>query len=173
MINEIVEIFISLTDALESDLTYTTGGDANWYWAMDGTRDCTSSGEIDDAEMESWMQTTVQGAGTVTFEWKVYSDENEYLEFYIDGQFKCEIYGEETWQQKSYPVTGQGSHTLKRRFYTSDESSGGGCGWVDDVQWSGSPEQVPDPSKWDNITYKPERIGICIFRHEFTLFLNC
>ena len=96
----------------------------------------------------------MQGEGTVTFEWKVYSEENEYLEFYIDGQFKCDISGEEDWQQKSYPVTGQGSHTLKWLFSTTDECGGSCRGWVDNVQWSGSPEPVPDPSKWDNITYK-------------------
>lgn len=141
----------SLADALESDLSYTTGGDANWYWAMDGTRDTAKSGEI-EAEQETWMQTTVQGEGTVTFEWNVYSEENEYLEFYVDGQLKYNIDGEETWHEKSYNVTGQGSHTLKWRFATSDECGGGCCGWVDDVRWSGSPEPVPDPSKWDNIT---------------------
>ena len=109
--------------------------------------------------MESWMQTTVEGEGTVTFEWSVWSEEGDYLQFYIDGQFKCQIDGEQDWQEKEYPVTGQGTHTLKWRFVTSEESGGGGCGYVDNMQWSGSPEPVPDPAKWDTTTYKYDPSG--------------
>ncbi|MHC4500277.1 MAG: hypothetical protein ACYS21_14320, partial [Planctomycetota bacterium] len=150
----------SLADALGSDLSYTTGGDVNWYWTMLGSRDCAESGEIDDYDLESWMQTTVQGEGTVEFDWKVSSEEGDELQFYVDGGApKYYIDGEEDWWHKSYDVTGQGSHTLKWRFITDDEGDSDGRGWVDNVEWSGSPEPVPDPAKWDTITYKYDPSG--------------
>ena len=60
---------LGLSDALDSTLTYTTGGDASWSGtASQGYHDgdAAQSGSIEDGQ-ESWMQTTVSGAGTVSF----------------------------------------------------------------------------------------------------------
>ena len=140
-----------------------TSGDKDWHLLpsagyYDG--DCAQSGDISD-DQTSEMQATVEGEGTVTFDWRVSSEEGEdYLEFYIDDVRKDQISGREGWEEKSFNVTGQGSHTLKWRYVKDgSEEDGTDCGWVDNVQWSGFPEPVPDPAKWDTITYKYDPHG--------------
>ncbi|UCF17028.1 MAG: hypothetical protein JSW59_06115, partial [Phycisphaerales bacterium] len=90
----------------------------------------------------SWMQTTVNGAGTVSFYWKVSSEEDyDFLEFYIDGSLQDRISGSvDDWEQETYTISTSNSHTLKWR-YVKDKGtdSGSDCGWVDKVEW------VPGP----------------------------
>jgi len=99
------------------------------------------------------------------FWWKVSSEENyDFLQFYIDGELQHQISGEVDWQEKSYIVSGQGSHTLKWRYYKDFcEDEGEDCGWVDYVQWTGTPPPPPppppDPTKWDETTYKYDPAG--------------
>ena len=82
------------------------------------------------------MQTTVNGAGTLSFYWKVSSEEDfDYLEFYIDGLLQDRITGLVHWKPwtNTLPL---GSHTLEWR-YTKDGSVNfrSDCGWVDKVEW--------------------------------------
>ncbi len=87
------------------------------------------------------MQTTVNGPGTVSFYWKVSSEEDyDFLEFYIDGLLEDQISGSEDWHNMTYEVTGSASHTLEWR-YVKDESidRGDDCGWVDKVEWVPAP----------------------------------
>jgi YD repeat-containing protein len=128
-----------LTAACDTTLTFTTGGDANWFSQTatyhDGG-DAAQSGDIADSE-ESWMETTVQGEGTLTFYWRVSSEVGDYLGFYIDGQYQTSVTGSSSWQQKSYNIVGLGTHTLLWKYYKDASGSGGSdCGWVDNVQWT-------------------------------------
>ncbi len=90
------------------------------------------------------MQTTVSGAGTVSFYWKVSSERHfDFLEFYIDGELQDRISGSggsADWHQMAYTISTSDSHTLEWR-YTKDPyvSSGSDCGWVDKVEWGISP----------------------------------
>jgi hypothetical protein len=128
-----------LTEALDTDLSFTTGGDEDWLsqtaiYYHDG--DAAQSGDITD-EQESWLQTTVNGAGTVSFFWKVSSEGNyDCLEFYIDGTLQDQISGSEDWHDMTYEITGSSSHILEWRYF-KDGSMGRGddCGWVDKVEW--------------------------------------
>jgi RHS repeat-associated protein len=124
----------ALAQAVDSSLTFTTGGDA------------AQSGDSVPNNGQSWLQTTVSVAtsGTVSFWWKVSSQANcDWLEFYIDGTRQDRISGTVDWQPKSYTITTAGSHTLKWRYVKdASGSSGSDCGWVDAVQWL-SPEQPP------------------------------
>jgi len=73
----------------------------------------------------------------VEFYWKVSSEEDDdLLEFYIDGSLQEEICGLEGWDQETYTISTSGSHTLEWR-YVKDGSgdSGSDCGWVDKVEW--------------------------------------
>jgi hypothetical protein len=133
----------SLSEALDTTLSFTTGGDADWFSQTaisyyDG--DAAQSGDI-SGNQKSWMQTTVSGEGTVKFYWKVSSegDYYDYLKFYIDGSLQDRISGSVDWQQMTYTITASGSHTLEWR-YTKDTyvSSGSDCGWVDKVEWDGA-----------------------------------
>jgi YD repeat-containing protein len=108
-----------------------------------------------------WIQATVTGSGTIKFWWKVSSQSGcDYLEFYIDNVLQSgRISGEVAWQEKSYPVSGGGSHTLKWR-YVKDAggSEGYDCGWVDWVQWNGTMTE-PATDAWSTLNYVYDAFG--------------
>jgi hypothetical protein len=135
----------SLSGALDTSLSLTTGGSADWFYqtAMfyyDG--DAAQSGAISDYQ-ESWMQTMVNGTGAVTFYWKVSSEEGyDYLEFYIDNVLQSRISGSTDWDQMDCTIPDLGLHTLKWQYVKdSSVSEGNDCGWVDQVEvwgdWEG------------------------------------
>ncbi len=134
------EVADSLSEALDTALSFATGGSADWFAQTTMTRydgDAAQSGDI-SRNQNSWMQTTVNGTGTVKFYWKVSSEEDfDFLEFYIDGSLQENISGlEDDWEQQTYTISTSGSHTLEWR-YMKDGSgdSGSDCGWVDKVEW--------------------------------------
>ena len=136
-----------LSEALDTALSFTTGGSANWFGQTTTSyygQDAAQSGDISNNQ-ESWMQTTVSGTGTVTFYWKVSSEENyDFLEFYIDGSLEDQISGSVNWQQKTYTITTSGSHTLECRYVKDkDTDSGSDCGWVDKLEWVPIPPPPP------------------------------
>ncbi len=93
------------------------------------------------------MQTTVSGAGTVKFYWKVSSEATyDFLDFYIDSSLQDQISGEEDWHQMKYPITGSGSHTLEWLYFKDGATiDGNDCGWVDKLEWDGGgqPSLIP------------------------------
>lgn len=109
----------SLGEALDaSELNWTTGGDAPWTVQTDTTYDGTDaaqSGVIDD-DQESWIETTVQGPGELTFWWKVSSEDGaDHLEFTIDDDYQNDISGDWDWDQQTYQIE-PGTHTLRWRY---------------------------------------------------------
>ncbi len=133
-----------LSQALETSLNLTTGGDAKWFSQTDmvffdgDAADAAQSGDIGDDQV-SWMQTTIYGSGTLSFYWKVSSERlYDSLEFYIDGVFQDHISETVDWCQMTYEITTSGLHTLEWQ-YVKDRSKtvGDDCGWVDLVEWSG------------------------------------
>ncbi len=138
--------FNSLVTALDTaGLTWTTGGNANWYGQTAtyyfGGR-AARSGTIGNSQT-TWLQTTVTGPGVFSWYWKVSSElgiwtalyDYDYLRFYYDGVEQTKIAGEKNWAWKGYSIPA-GAHTLKWA-YTKDAStaSGSDCGWVDKVVW--------------------------------------
>ncbi|KAJ6234601.1 hypothetical protein M0813_29193 [Anaeramoeba flamelloides] len=150
---------IPLDEALDNlDLFIITGGDQNWY-GQNATymndHNAAKSGDIDD-DGESWMETTVDGNGTVSFYWKVSSEGSfDFLEFYLDGELIDQISGKQDWNQFNYTIYSDGEHTL-RWVYTKDESdtSRYDCGWVDklifDKNHFAPNENVPLGTALDN-----------------------
>jgi len=155
-----------LAEGLDIHLDFTTGGDEDWdetsgFSPVYGDDAVSSSYSVKDNE-ESWMQTTVTGAGTVAFYWKVSSEaDSDYLEFYIDSVRQDRISGEQDWAEKSYEITGSGSHTLKWRYVKdSSGSSGSDRGYVDYVRWSGLDSSSSSGSDdWEQITYTYDPSG--------------
>jgi alpha-tubulin suppressor-like RCC1 family protein len=125
-----------------SSLVWSTSGNAAWFGEAAVTHDGVSaaqSGPITDSQT-STLQTTVVGAGTGTFWWKVSSEQwFDYLSFYIDGVMQASISGDTGWQQQAFAVA-NGSHTLKWT-YAKDPSvsAGADAGWLDQVTF------VPNP----------------------------
>ncbi|MHC4536179.1 MAG: LamG-like jellyroll fold domain-containing protein [Planctomycetota bacterium] len=132
-----------LSGALDTILSFTTGGDENWFSQADTyyhDNDAAQSGSIAH-DQESWLRTSVNGAGIVNFYWKVSSEGScDYLEFYIDSVRQDRISDSEDWHDMTYGITGSASHTLEWRYF-KDESidRGDDCGWVDKVLWTPAP----------------------------------
>jgi len=132
---------ITLGDVLDAPfLAWTTGGNANWLSQVvvtyDGV-DAARSGAIGDGQ-QSWIQTTVEGPGTIWYRWVVSSELGfDWLKFYYNGYLQDgSISGlDVAWQHKGWNVPA-GIHTL-RWSYEKDESlsSGADAGWLDQVVW--------------------------------------
>ena len=93
----------------------------------------------------SVMGARIIGSGTLSFQWKVSSEQSwDKLTFFIDGVEQDNISGETDWAQKEYTIRGAGEHLLTWE-YAKDVSvsNNGDCGWLDDVSWTTNPD--PDP----------------------------
>ncbi len=109
-----------LQEALETDLAVDTGGDGDWIkrvgWPnYNNNGDSAESGDIEEGESSS-MELTVEGAGDISFYWKVWSSDGyDYLEWELDGELQAErITGEQDWVQVSRPL-GAGTHSRDGR----------------------------------------------------------
>ena len=133
----------SLSEVLDTTLSFTTGGNSDWFPQTSTSyhdSDAAQSGDISHNQ-ESWIQTTVSGAGMVSFYWKVSSEEYfDFLEFYIDGWLQDRISGLVDWHQMIYEITDSDSHTFEWRYMKDvGTDSGNDCGWVDKVEWAPAP----------------------------------
>jgi len=132
-----------LSNACDTTLVFSTGGAAEWFAEAGGyyDNDSARSGAIAQNE-QSWMQTTVEGSGTISFWWAIAGGTGDTLEFYIDDvlQTNGSIGGNSGWLERWYPL-GSSSHTFKW-IYKRAGSSTGGCGWVDYVRWQA--DRPPD-----------------------------
>ena len=131
---------ISLGEALDNEsLSWTTGYDFSWFgqantYYYGGA--AAQSGHITDNQC-SWLRTTVNGPGTLTFYWKVSCEIGmlpyDSLEFYIDKSYQEDIWGSVDWKQETYRID-DGVHTVGWEYCKdSSVSSGSDCGWLDKV----------------------------------------
>ncbi|WP_295386843.1 C39 family peptidase [uncultured Thiodictyon sp.] len=133
----------SLGQALDNtSLTWTTNGNANWagetLTTHDGV-DAAQSGAMVDSQSSN-LNTVVTGPGSLTFFWKVSSENGwDYLRFTSDGTALFSITGEVDWQQQTVDIP-TGQHTIAWS-YTKDGSVSVGqdAGWVDTVVFTPSP----------------------------------
>ena len=137
-----------------TNLNWTTSGNAAWYGQTNYSHDGLSaarSGGI-GASQQSILQTTLATnvAGTVTFWWKVSSEQFfDTLEFDVNGVAQSVISGEVDWTQVSIPLPA-GTNVLQWR-YSKDPSfdSGLDAGFVDQVAYVMAPKIIQQPG---NIT---------------------
>jgi hypothetical protein len=123
-------------DALE--LPWSIGGHAPWLAQTSVTHDgidAAVSGSITNSE-QSWVETTVNGPGLLTFWWKV-SSEGFYdgLHFLTNGVPILSLSGEAEWERQTIFLS-PGSMTLRWR-YSKDPSitMGEDRGWLDQVTY--------------------------------------
>ena len=134
-----------LSGALDAPgLEFTTGGDAGWTAQGEtahGGGSALKSGAIGDGQV-SWVETSVDGAGEVSFWWKASSEHYrqyaiDYAMFSVDGQERLRIGGEQDWTNATVQVEGAGTHVLRWSYVKDDEMSGGSdCAWLDEVTWT-------------------------------------
>ena len=159
-------------DSVEATATFTRGetlsAAANLYgytmetgesaWSVDGEVSHDGVSSIRSNGDGSYVQTSVRGAGTLSFWWRAMCEEPDGGEYYDYGVFKVGgtdatyIAGNDTsWISFSTNITTTGKHTLRWEYRKDDEGTyAPDCVWVDQVQWvpedgSGSTLTTPEP----------------------------
>ena len=130
-----------LGNALDSSTrVWTTGGNASWFhqtndWYSGGS--AARSGALTENQ-SSWLETQIQGPGSLSFLWKVSSQAgSDWINFTISGGGNgwSGIWG---WDYRAY-VIGPGTYTA-RWTYSTDSSgfAGANAGFVDSFWFSQS-----------------------------------
>ena len=132
-----------------TNLVFTTGGDANWVVDSAASQDGVAalrSGAL-AAGQTCWIETSVRGAGTLTFWWKadglVYRGRSaNYVDVAVDGAV-AESVAVTNWTLVTVSVAGSGVHTVRWTYrQTRAQAAGGACAWLDAVTWT----PVPTPT---------------------------
>jgi hypothetical protein len=131
---------ITLNQALDNNyLAFTTGGNAAWSGQTAVSfygGSSAQSGALGGGQ-SAWLQTTVVGPGTLSFNWKVSSEAvYDVLEVFVDERLQPgSISGEVDWQHQNISIPAS-SHIIKW-VYSKDAFAGTGsdCGWVDKVNF--------------------------------------
>ncbi|XOV78609.1 MAG: reprolysin-like metallopeptidase [Aestuariibacter sp.] len=108
------------------------------------------SADMGDDNSSDMTLTDTFAAGTLSFDYKVSSEEGwDKIFFYVDDEVVLEDSGEKDWQTYTYQIT-QGVHTLKWA-YTKDGSvsNGDDLAWVDNVSYSVN-RSTPDTGNGDD-----------------------
>lgn len=149
---------LSLAEAVnQPDWIFLTGGQSEWFPQTEKSKDGISaaqSGSLGHSR-ESWLTTTIAAPGTISFWWKVSSEQGyDFLEFYIDNIRMDRISGEVDWTKRTYTLD-EGEQTL-RWTYTKDHSisRGADAGWVDLIVFEHrDPIRVLPEEPWDIVSY--------------------
>ena len=138
--NYVMPLSEAIDNASHSVVTFGVQG--GWMGQMATSHTGGDAAQSQDAgdSQSGTMQTSLRGPGSLTFYWKVSSESGyDLLTFSVDGAVQSTISGDVDWQQVIYPL-GDGLHVIQWTYSkNSSVSSGSDCGWVDDVQFSGSP----------------------------------
>lgn len=157
------------------ELTFETGGDADWvpiadvsaasgYSVRSGAIGCASYGTSN----VTWLATEVGGAGTFSFRWKV-DCEHGYTGMYLWDRFvvftndveAAKIDGSQDWADVSLQFADSGRHSIRWLFLKDDEDDDGAsfedCAWVSGVKWT--PAIVVADTEYD-IGEMPESVAV-------------
>ncbi|MFZ2640182.1 MAG: dockerin type I domain-containing protein, partial [Verrucomicrobiia bacterium] len=133
---------VTLGEALGApELLWNTDGDAVWTttMALDGSL-MAWSGSIGHLNV-SWVETTVTGPGTLSFQWKVSSEADaDYLTFSIDGVDQPgRLSGEVDWQTLTFSIP-SGTHRLTWTYAKNRANAAGlDAGWLRRVSYQRNP----------------------------------
>mgnify|MGYP000922292211 CR=1 FL=1 len=148
---------VTLAEALDApDLAWTTGGNATWSPVKGPEYVDYSAGKSAGAltsGQKSWVQTTVEGPCTLTFDWNVnpgkvsgmplgkmefaVDDADQYDDLYKKIQFS-------QWRHETYPI-GHGAHTVTWTYSTLMTDAAENGGWLDNVTYTyGGGEPIAD-----------------------------
>lgn len=138
---QVISGYDPLAEAVDAPtLVWTTGGSAPWFAQAAVTHDnedAAQSGNLYGWDY-SWIETTVEGPGRLTFWWKASTEDGyDACDLYVDGYSSgLWISGEADWRQEVLTV-GAGSHTIAWE-YSKDLlfSQGDDTVWLDRVTFT-------------------------------------
>ena len=127
------------------NLDFTTCGNADWYPVENESPDgfALRSGAITHSQT-SRLDVVVSGPGTISFWCRVEGEVSrgkvyDGLAFCVDGELQGDgLLSTNEWVQRTFEVSGDGSHTLSWLYVKDEEWDGGGadCAWLDNVTWT-------------------------------------
>lgn len=112
-------------------LSWTTGGEAVWFVQSNEYNvgvSALQSGAAGDYG-SSWIETTVQGPGTLTFDWNLLADADDYFSLSVSnfyGEYEeLGYYGSESsgWDYREIDLE-EGENLLRWTFYNDDPTAG-------------------------------------------------
>ena len=136
---------------------YKMGTDAERPWVVDTTVSHDGVSSIRSNGDGSYVQTSVNGKGTLSFWWRAMCEEPGYewydhCAFVTGGDTVTRIAGEDTgWVYYSMTFSTLGKHVLRWEYHKDEEGDFyPDCVWVDQVQWvpadgSGYTVTTPEP----------------------------
>ncbi len=131
-----------LSEALSTNLVWTTSPNFGWAEVFDTTYDNESAAQSSPVPIgeSSWLRTTVTGPGQIRFFWKIYADDGyAYLRLNV-GTNRLEITGDVEWEQVAFPVPA-GAQTIEWIYEKIP-----GAAMPGDAAWLDVVEFVPGPS---------------------------
>ena len=137
---------LTLGEAINATtVAWYTGGDAPWIPTRLASHDGLHSARTQPIanNQSTWLQALLQGPGTLTFLWKVSSENGyDYLDFELDGAGQDSLTGEVDWTRRTFNIP-SGPHTV-RWTYSKDEIQSGGQdrAWIDEVQYTSNAPQM-------------------------------
>ena len=128
------------------ELPFATCDNAAWTPCLDETATSgmvATSGVIGE-RTNTWLETTVEGAGTLSFFWRVECEEDgsgdatwDRLMVFTNGVEIARIDGETDWQRRELTFFDDGVHTVRWTFLKDDydECEHADAAWVSGVTW--------------------------------------
>lgn len=140
-----VPLLLSLREALDApSLTWNTGGATPWRRQTEVTFDgvdAAGCGEI-GPEQEAWVETTLNGPGTLRFWWRMAGRSDNWLVFSINGEPVRQISREEMqWEEVTCKLV-DGPATLRWRVTRLRQAVWPALAWLDQVRFV--PDAPPD-----------------------------
>jgi hypothetical protein len=128
-----------LAEAVDApQFVWTTGGSANWFAQTNVTHDgmdAAQSGAIGN-DQSTWIETTLIGPGTLSFWWRVSSDDfvgYDYLELTINDNYIQEIAGDSGWQWVTQELD-EGTNVVRWTYWKDFTfADGADAAWLDQV----------------------------------------
>lgn len=144
-----------------SNVEFSFDGDSPWRparFARDGEA-VWQSGSICDSEISD-IVATVNGNGTISFEWSSSCEESykgvrqDYLAFFVDGEELDYINGSSAWAIKSWTVSGDGPHVLKWSYIKDSLDAGhDDCARITRVVWEPGLNTLAEFANVPNVTF--------------------
>ncbi|HEY0551744.1 MAG TPA: BACON domain-containing carbohydrate-binding protein, partial [Verrucomicrobiae bacterium] len=135
----------SLAESLDNTQLVFTIASGTWGCQTNVTYDgvdAAANGPVADGS-DARLETTVNGPGTLSFWWKVSSEQDkDRLRFYLDDSEQLRISGEVDWEWRVFNLSA-GPHDLRWRYSKgSSLSAGEDRGWVDQVLFEPLPPTI-------------------------------
>lgn len=116
-------------------------GTEEWISVEDGTATsgyCMRSKPAGAGESVG-VSATVEGPGTLSFDWRISSSRGHYARFYLDDTKTNELTRSTAWSTASY-VLGKGTHALRWTYEKGTGATGGeDAAFLDNVRWEPFP----------------------------------